>query len=229
MLPEIDRPSRRYHALGQVLMWSAIPIFALEVVELVIRLTPPPPEGGMALAALVGLLGLVQTVVYVIIAIMWLIFLFTASANLHLDGVKGLRFSPAGAVGWWFAPVANLVMGFRITSEIWRASADQMTWQKRKAPLLLRAWWLCFAIPQAMILLGLFSTLPRMMAGASPGADPSAPPALPPLDDPATLMISALNLVGIVLFALVVRGISANQLRLADIAADQPSLAPVPA
>lgn len=228
MLPEIDRPSRRYHALGQILMWSALPIFALELAEVVIRLTPPPAEGAMALAGLVGLLGMVQTVVYAIIAIMWLIFLFVANANLHLDGVKGLKFSPAGAVGWWFVPFAYLWMGYAITREIWLASAETRNWEQGRVPLFFKVWWLCWIVPNLVASFDMWVYLRSIGAPESSAApDATATPLL--ATSPLDVTMSIVGLVGIVLFALVVRGITVRQLRLADIAADRPALAAGPA
>jgi hypothetical protein len=54
-----------------------------------------------------------------------------------LDG--GFTYSPAWAVGWWFVPVANLVLPYRVIGELWRASARGAA----AAPGYLGAWWGC--------------------------------------------------------------------------------------
>ena len=46
-------------------------------------------------------------------------------------------FSPWWAVGWWFVPVANLVMPRRVMAELWRASAPDGS----SGPVYLGAWW----------------------------------------------------------------------------------------
>lgn len=52
----------------------------------------------------------------------WLLWQHRAQANLWALGVPGLRFSPGRAVGWWFVPLANLVMPYLAVRELWRAS-----------------------------------------------------------------------------------------------------------
>lgn len=52
----------------------------------------------------------------------WLLWQHRAHANLRALGVPGLRFSPGWAVGWWFVPLANLVMPYLAVRELWRAS-----------------------------------------------------------------------------------------------------------
>jgi uncharacterized protein DUF4328 len=45
-----------------------------------------------------------------------------AVANLPALGARELRFTPGWAVGWWFVPLANLVVPLLIMVELWRAS-----------------------------------------------------------------------------------------------------------
>src|SRR5207249_7935465 len=49
-------------------------------------------------------------VVFVLAAIVWLIWQHRSHANLRALGAQGLGFSPAGAVGLWFVPAGKLVL-----------------------------------------------------------------------------------------------------------------------
>jgi hypothetical protein len=84
-------------------------------------------------------------------AVFFLLWLHRAVANNHALGGRALRFSPRAAVGWWFAPMLNLVVPFRILAETWRAAdparphstPDQRT-GGRLSPVLA-GWWLTLA------------------------------------------------------------------------------------
>jgi hypothetical protein len=84
-------------------------------------------------------------------AVFFLVWLHRVVANNRALGARGLRFGPAVAVGWWFAPVFNLVMPFRVLAETWRAAdpalphstADQRA-GGRLSPALA-GWWLTLA------------------------------------------------------------------------------------
>ena len=61
----------------------------------------PAPIGGI-----VSLLTLGTGVV-------WLIWQHKAERDLHARELPGLKFTPGWAVGWWFIPLAYLVMHYR--------------------------------------------------------------------------------------------------------------------
>ncbi|BDU20348.1 DUF4328 domain-containing protein [Dyella sp. GSA-30] len=48
---------------------------------------------------------------------------------------------PSWAVGWYFVPLANLVLPALYMSRLWRASIDVHGWAHRSSPILLWAWW----------------------------------------------------------------------------------------
>ncbi len=51
-----------------------------------------------------------------------------------------LRRSPAWAVAWWFIPLANLVLPYRVLGELWSASGRDGS----PGPAYLGAWWGCW-------------------------------------------------------------------------------------
>jgi hypothetical protein len=89
----------------------------------------------------------IELAVLVICAITFLVWLHRVVANNQTLGARGLRFGPGVAVGWWFIPIANLYMPFRVVAEAWRAADPQhpgSTPPERAAkrlPRVLAAWW----------------------------------------------------------------------------------------
>lgn len=63
-----------------------------------------------------------------------------ASVNAHKLS-RGLEISPGWAVGWYFVPLANLLMPFRAMDEIWRASQNPSAWRTAATSPVLRWWW----------------------------------------------------------------------------------------
>jgi len=71
-----------------------------------------------------------------------------ASRNLPALGGRGLRYTPAWAVGWFFIPFAHLVMPYFVAAEIWRESDPEQKHLddhggKTASPLVL-FWWLTY-------------------------------------------------------------------------------------
>ena len=73
-----------------------------------------------------------------------------AAANLGPLGASDQRFSPGWAVGWWFVPIAMLILPYRAMKEIWKGSYPRSAWQNtsswRDAPAspLLGWWWVAW-------------------------------------------------------------------------------------
>jgi len=83
-------------------------------------------------------------VVFVLAAIVWLIWQHRSHANLRALGAQGLAFSPAGAVGLWFVPAGNLVLPYLAMRELWRASDPETgptEWKGVRTTPLLPLWW----------------------------------------------------------------------------------------
>jgi hypothetical protein len=74
----------------------------------------------------------------------WFLWQHRAHANLRALGAEGLKYSPGWAVGWWFVPLANVVMPFVTMRELWKASdpgAAGVSWKLLPTPRLLVMWW----------------------------------------------------------------------------------------
>jgi hypothetical protein len=74
--------------------------------------------------------------------ILWLIWTYRMSANAHVLGGAGLRFTPGWAVGWYLVPLANLWVPYQAMSEIWRVSKNPARWQQERTDRRMLWWWL---------------------------------------------------------------------------------------
>lgn len=88
------------------------------------------PHGAMAAVQVVGMVLLASSFLCVVVSAMWL---HAVSAELAARGDE-MRHSPISAWGWYFLPVANLILPFRAMQEIWRHAVGGTD------PLLVR-WW----------------------------------------------------------------------------------------
>ncbi|MEX2457967.1 MAG: DUF4328 domain-containing protein [Actinomycetota bacterium] len=148
-------------------------------------------------------LGALSILVLIGAAGAWLTLQHRAQTNLHGMGMVGLQFTPGWAVGWWFVPLANLVMPFQTVRELRKASdpeADRYRWRLIKTPRLLGWWWAAWLIGNIG---GSF--------GVRFGADAEVPADV--LATGSTIRGAALVVVAVaaVLAALVVRDITAGQ------------------
>jgi hypothetical protein len=84
------------------------------------------------LLAIVGFAGL-------LLYVPGFIWFFRVSVNAHAIG-PNMKHSPAGAVGWHFLPLANLVMPYLVMAEIWRVSAPDDNMRS------LKVWWGLYAL-----------------------------------------------------------------------------------
>lgn len=90
------------------------------------------------------MLGIGQLIVYLAGAVVALRWLYLANANARALGATDLMGSPGLAVGWFFIPLANLVMPYATVRDMWRASANPKDWQAASAPATIILWWICW-------------------------------------------------------------------------------------
>jgi hypothetical protein len=98
-----------------------------------------------------------------VVGIVWLIWQYRGHANLDAMGEKGLRFTPRFAVVWWLVPLANLVMPYNVTVELWeRLSPDERS-RTRLGPL--PAWWGAWVTSRIVACVGLAVQLSSVIPG----------------------------------------------------------------
>ena len=96
--------------------------------------------GTQALAhdQLVANLGQLHLVTYIASAVAFLAWLSRAVDNTPALGGGMPEFSPRAAIGWWFAPAANLIMGHHVVADLWRRMAPA---DAGKGTGMIHAWW----------------------------------------------------------------------------------------
>src|SRR5437667_12701875 len=83
-------------------------------------------------------------VVFVLTAVVWLIWQYRAHANLRAIGAQDLRFSPLKGVASWFVPVGNLVLPYLAVGQLWKGShpeAGVADWTARRRTPRVALWW----------------------------------------------------------------------------------------
>jgi hypothetical protein len=101
-----------------------------------------------AAAAMVGLFRLGVQIAVIVVFLMWI---YSAHANLRALGSRefyeSLRFSPGWAVGYFFIPIVNLFRPIQVVQEIWRASDPNVqsehphAWKRAPGCVLAGFWW----------------------------------------------------------------------------------------
>ena len=77
---------------------------------------------------------------FVVVAIAFLMWINRASKNLSDLGASDQKFSPAGAVVWWFIPIAWLWQPYRVVVEIWVESHPDWIAPPKWFPVWWGAW-----------------------------------------------------------------------------------------
>ena len=72
--------------------------------------------------------------------------LYVSSKINHLSEINNLSITPGWAVGWYFIPVANLIMPYRSLKETFKASFNTDDWENVEVPHDLPAWWTTWII-----------------------------------------------------------------------------------
>ena len=94
--------------------------------------------------------GLLQAAVYLPTMVLVLMWIHRANYNVRQLGARGLRFSPAGSIGWYFVPILTLWRPYQAMKEIWQASLDPENWPGRPVPVLLPMWWALWLVSIAL-------------------------------------------------------------------------------
>jgi len=107
------------------------PFFMIE------RIVPLLPQRSFSYPG-VTQLNIAATIAPVIVFIIWI---YLTAANARGFRAQGMRYSPAGAIGWYFVPILNLFLPYRAMKEIWQVSGDPGNWQAQRGSPILVIWW----------------------------------------------------------------------------------------
>jgi hypothetical protein len=89
------------------------------------------------------LLGTLELTIGFAAGIAFLVWVYRANRNARALGAEGMTYSPGWSMGWFFVPLANLVMPYRVLRELWKASTPGAGAYWRHAPVssILGVWW----------------------------------------------------------------------------------------
>lgn len=97
----------------------------------------------------------------------FLVWQHSAVGNLRRLGRRGMTWSPAGSVGYWFLPFFNLVHGHKVATELWKASdpdgaeLEPEEWRGNPTTPLITWWWLAWLVSRLGKVLG--ASVPVML------------------------------------------------------------------
>jgi hypothetical protein len=112
----------------------------------------------------------------VVLALAFCMWTHRAARNLPALGGRNLKYTPGWAVGWFFIPLANLMMPYFVASEIWRNSdpmqANVEPQHKNTSPLV-SAWWFIYMVtwvvpPAIGAAIGMYAVMPIVARQGSP-------------------------------------------------------------
>jgi uncharacterized protein DUF4328 len=89
--------------------------------------------------------------VQVVIAVLFIVWMFRAAKNNEALGRTNTRFGPGWAIGGWFIPIANLVIPVLILQDLWRGgdasrARDDAGWRTARPSWLVGWWWAAWVV-----------------------------------------------------------------------------------
>jgi hypothetical protein len=124
------------------------------------RITPLAARINAERHALVSVVSLITALAAVT---MFLIWIYKTKKKLVELGMTGAEYTPGFSVGCFFIPFANLVLPFRATRELGRASINPPLWRDQESSPLVGVWWISWLIT-ALLPLAFFAAA-KFMAG----------------------------------------------------------------
>ena len=73
--------------------------------------------------------------------IVYLVWVYRTSANIHALGASELFVTPSFAVGAYLIPLFNLYAPPIIMGEVWKASTNASQWREQSGTMLIALWW----------------------------------------------------------------------------------------
>jgi hypothetical protein len=103
--------------------------------------TPIDAAGGPVLLA-AGVVAWLLLPLSILVGVVFLMWVYRATANLRTLTSYEMRFTPGWSVGWYLVPVLFLVKPYQGMVDIWRASHGG----SRQGESLVRVWWALFLL-----------------------------------------------------------------------------------
>lgn len=75
-------------------------------------------------------------------AVFFLVWVFRSNKNARALGTQGMKYSPGWSVGWFFVPVASIIMPGKVLQELWNASQySSEDWSSKPSDRTVLLWW----------------------------------------------------------------------------------------
>lgn len=97
-----------------------------------------------------GLSGFLYFIAGVCGVVSFCLWINRATQNLFVYGVPRLSYTPGWAVGWFFIPLAQIVMGFLVVIQLWKGTTSiqnrdtETDWRKNPLGLAVIGWYVAF-------------------------------------------------------------------------------------
>jgi len=123
------------------------------------RITDGGPAGAGTSAAInmtILALTIVYIVLFVVCAIVFLMWFYRAHKNLAMSGMVDVRYTSAWTVGGFFVPGINLAQPFQVMAEVWRGSLyvfEQVAAEpnyRSGSGWLVGGWWTSFLVASVL-------------------------------------------------------------------------------
>jgi hypothetical protein len=106
-----------------------------------------------------SIIGISQSLFLILGIIVFLMWVYRASKNLHSLEKPRLKFTPGWAVGWFFVPFASLVQPYKAVAEVYKASNPEidpnlLDVEDIKTPGIVKWWWAFFLISNFLANIG---------------------------------------------------------------------------
>ena len=145
---------------------AGVSIFGITISDEELMMAQTTPRVAFFLLV-TGIYALIYLVLFLITAIAHCIWTNRSASNTIALGATGQTYTPNWSVGWFFIPLANIIMPYRVATEIVAASTpgyEGTAWKSLTAPGFLGWWWGCY------ILSGMISNAStRMVLSDDPG------------------------------------------------------------
>ena len=83
-------------------------------------------------------------VIYLVVLVVALIWVYRANERARKLSAVDIKFSPWGAIAWYFVPIANLWKPYFSMKEIWLASSTERPGWGKDHAAVVRWWWFLF-------------------------------------------------------------------------------------
>ncbi len=86
-------------------------------------------------------IGLIFLLLYLVTAIVFLIWQFRVCKNSRSLGAKKLRYTPGWSIAYYFIPIVWLFRPYQVMKENWKVSLNPAKWTRQPGTPLLGWWW----------------------------------------------------------------------------------------